>query len=63
MKLSGGNINLENVNKVMRTSASDIRKTDGREFVVDSLMYMLKWGNMVKSDDLKITRAALFWIF
>ena len=63
MKLSGRNINLENVNKVLRTGASDIRKTDRREFVVDSLMYMLKWGNMVKSDDLKITRAALFWIF
>ena len=63
MKLSGRNINLENVNKVLRTGASDIRKTDGREFVVDSLMYMLKWGNMVKSDDLKITQAALFCIF
>ena len=51
------------VGKVLRVGAGDRRKADGREFVVDSLMYMLKWGNMVKSDDLKITRAALFRIF
>ena len=52
--LSGRNINLANVGKVLRTSASDKRKTDGREFVVDSLMdwkpvkCMQTWGNMVK---------------
>ena len=38
MKLSGRKVNLENVNKVLRTSASDRRETDGREFVVDFLM-------------------------
>ena len=29
----GRNINLENVGKALRASASDTRKTDGREFV------------------------------
>ena len=38
MKLSGRNLNLENDGKVLRTSVSDRRKTDGRQFVVDSLM-------------------------
>ena len=38
VKLSGRKVNLENVNKVLRTSASDRRETDGREFVVDFLM-------------------------
>ena len=53
-KLSGRNINPKNVGEVLRTGASDRRKTDGREFVVDSLMdwkpvkCMQKWGNMVK---------------
>ena len=37
-KLSGRNINLENVSKVLRTGVSDKRRTDGREFVVDFLM-------------------------
>ena len=36
-KLSGRNINLENVGQVLRTGAGDRSKTDGREFVVDSL--------------------------
>ena len=53
-KLSARHTNLENVGKVLRTGASDRRKTEGREFVVDSLMdwkpvkCMQKWGNMVK---------------
>ena len=52
--LSGRNFNLENVGKILRTGANDRRKTDGRKFVVDSLMdlrpvkCMKKWGNMVK---------------
>ena len=37
-KLSERNINLENVGKVLWTGVSDRRKTDGGEFVVDSLM-------------------------
>ena len=37
-ELSGRNINLENASKVLRTSASDTRETDEREFVVDLLM-------------------------
>ena len=67
--LSGRNINLENVGKVLRTSASDRRKPDGREFVVDSLMdwkpakSMLKWRKWSSFDDLKSTQAAFFWIF
>ena len=50
----GRNINLENVGEVLRTGASDRRKIDGREFVVDKLMdwkpvkCMQKWGNLVK---------------
>ena len=53
-KLSGRNINLENVSKVLRTGVSDKRRTDGREFVVDSLINwrpekcIQKWRNMVK---------------
>ena len=67
--LSGRNINLANVGKVLRTSASDRRKPDGREFVVDSLMdwkpakSMLKWRKWSSFDDLKIIRAELFLIF
>ena len=38
VQLSGRKVNLENVSKVLRTSASDRRETDGREFVVDFLM-------------------------
>ena len=34
----GRNINLENVGRVLKIGASDRRKTDGRQFVVDSLM-------------------------
>ena len=34
----GKNTNLENVGKVPRTGASDRRKIDGTEFVVDSLV-------------------------
>ena len=37
-KLLGKNVNLENVGKVLRTNATDRRETDGREFIVDSLM-------------------------
>ena len=37
-KLLGRNINLENVGRVLKIGASDRRKTDGREFVLDSLM-------------------------
>ena len=54
IKLLGKNTNLENVGKVPRTGASDRRKTDGREFVVESLMgwkpvkCMQKCGNMVQ---------------
>ena len=53
-KLSRRNINLQNVGKALRTGASDRRKPDGRERVVDSLMdwkpmkCMQKWGNMVR---------------
>ena len=53
-KLTGRNIHFENVGKVLKTGASDRRKTDGREFVADSLMdwkpvkCIQKWGNMVK---------------
>ena len=53
-KLSGRNINLEDVGKVLRTSASDRRETDGREYVVDSLVdwkpvtCIQMWGNLVK---------------
>ena len=52
--MSGRKINLENVGKVLRTSARNRRKTDGRECIVDSLMdlkpvkCMQKWENMVK---------------
>ena len=53
-KLSGRNINLENVGKILRTSVSDRRETDRREFVVDLLMdwkpvkCTQKWRNMIK---------------
>ena len=69
-KLSGRNINLENIGKVLRIGASDRRRTDGRKFVVYSLMdwkpakCVQKWGKYGQVlTTPRLPRAALIWIF